>query len=754
MKRILLSIGLSLLFFSAFSQQKTVNTKTYKLKGTQWYQVDKTTNQEFEVDTSIITVKFNSALNKEKFEESHTLLKISHYNKLGFGLIQKPANLSIFEFAAQLKKDSNIVNAEINTFGYLEDDYSPNDPDIGSQWYLNAIDVPGAWNYTRGSNCTPVIVAILDAGVDWTHPDLSYGSDSYTNIYENPGEDSWTNPNDPSTGNGIDDDHDGYVDDWKGWNFFSNNNNSLGSIVEFCNTTYPFDHGTVVAGIIGAKLNNSVGVAGIAGGSNKAGVKLMSVVVDGYQYTGTLGVCPDHVPTAILPDAIIYAVDRGAKIINMSFGVSETSAIDSAISYAIDHGVTLVAGAGNTDPNGDSVSYPASNPLVISVGATNMNGQKANFSNYGTNLFISAPGVSMYSTLPNDSYGYFGNGNGTSFAAPVICGVIALMLSVNPSLTPAQIKNILSSTADETGGYTYTNGKSLELGYGQVNAKKAVEAAIGGLDISGSSLLCTSSTYSLANLPSGDTATWTANPGNMVSLSFNGNGDQVTVTKVNEGNVTLSATIPYLCDTIVLSKTVQVGSTPVSGYYYSDGVYDTLLGENSGSNTLEANTWILVNINSAISALPQWTPEGGYDYSWHIASNELEINVQSDGYAAFEMDISGECGTISDTYIFVPDGSDDYIVSPNPAQNTITITANNKSKTAESMKFETPASSTTNTIQLVKIFDISGKLRKQQIFSGNPLQVQMDISGLASGIYFVVISDGKHQETQKLVINR
>jgi hypothetical protein len=127
-------------------------------------------------------------------------------------------------------------------------DFIPNDTYRSSQWHLSPINAYQAWDVTTGQS--NIIVSIIDSGTDWSHSDLGTGSDNYQNIYLNPGEDVWSNPNNPSTGNGIDDDNNGLIDDWKGWNY-SNNSNDV-------RTSY--FHGTFVAGIVGAKTDNNHGI--------------------------------------------------------------------------------------------------------------------------------------------------------------------------------------------------------------------------------------------------------------------------------------------------------------------------------------------------------------------------------------------------------------------------------------------------------------------------------------------------------------
>lgn len=245
----------------------------------------------------------------------------------------------------------------------------PNDPLFNNQWYLSAINAIDAWTLSHGSS--NIIVAILDSGVDWEHYDLGRGNDSYSNIYTNPNEDVWLNHNNPNTGNGVDDDNNGLIDDWKGWNYSNQTNDTR-------TTNY---HGTFVAGLISAKTNNNLGMAGIVGGDNRSGVKIIPYCV-GERYP----------MSSVIDDAIIDAVDKGARIIQLSLSVSFSQAIEDAIQYATDRGTLIVCAAGNSN---NTVSYPAFNTNVISVGATKEDLSRANFSNYGNDLDIMAPGVNI-----------------------------------------------------------------------------------------------------------------------------------------------------------------------------------------------------------------------------------------------------------------------------------------------------------------------------------------------------------------------
>ena len=176
--------------------------------------------------------------------------RIIRTNQLGYIDVKVPANIDVLDFAESFKYDPQIESVDINSFGEFET-VTPNDQYYSNQWYLNKIQMSNAWDYTMGSNC--VIIAIIESGTDWTHQDLGTGNDACQNIWLNTNEDNWTDPNDPTKGNHIDDDGNGLID-----------NDSRGT----------YWHGTHVSGIVSAKTNNITGIAGIDGGNNIAGIRL------------------------------------------------------------------------------------------------------------------------------------------------------------------------------------------------------------------------------------------------------------------------------------------------------------------------------------------------------------------------------------------------------------------------------------------------------------------------------------------------
>lgn len=285
----------------------------------------------------------------------------------------------------------------------------PNDPQYNSYAfrYLDRLGVVDAWHITLGD--PRITVAVIDTGVDCTHPDLAGHC--------------WVNE-DEIPNNGKDDDHNGYVDDRFGWNFVEDRGD-------------PRDvhrHGTHVAGILAATTNNGIGIAGIAGRTT-----IMPLVVFTPMGVGTY---------YDLIRAILYAADNGAKVINMSLGATTYSKGEAlAVAYAHQKGVVIVAAAGNN--NFDRVFYPAAHAQVIGVAATDSEDQIAWFSNYGSYISVAAPGVSIISTIPGGSYGIM---CGTSMATPHVSGLAALILARNPTLSPTEVRTLIETRADDQVG--------------------------------------------------------------------------------------------------------------------------------------------------------------------------------------------------------------------------------------------------------------------------------------------------------------
>jgi subtilisin family serine protease len=298
----------------------------------------------------------------------------------------------------------------------------PNDPSFDKQWALDNgggqggmadadIDAVEAWDKNVGS--ASVVVAVVDEGIDFNHPDLSQ------NIRVN---------TDEIPGNGIDDDQNGFVDDVHGWDFYHDDNTVFDDAAED-------RHGTEVAGIIGAVGNNGIGTAGICWTVSILPVKFIA------NGSGT-------VADAVL--ALNYAVNEGADIINCSWGGSFYSvALEAAFQDVRSAGVLVVTSAGNSGMDTDVNShYPSNYSMdnILSVAATDNKDELSSFSNYGvTTVDLGAPGSALYTTVPGGKYAYF---SGTSASAPVVSGAAALALSTEPNQTYLDLKDGVMNSVD------------------------------------------------------------------------------------------------------------------------------------------------------------------------------------------------------------------------------------------------------------------------------------------------------------------
>jgi|GEM_PF-968057 len=287
----------------------------------------------------------------------------------------------------------------------------PNQPTFGgaNDWGVNLINAPEAW--AQGYTGQGVIVAVIDTGVDYTHPDLA--GRIWVNTREIPN-------------NGRDDDGNGFIDDVRGWDFVDRDARPL-----------DFEgHGTHVAGTIAAN-NNGIGATGVAYNAQIMPVRVLDSNGRG-DYSN-------------IAAGIRYAANNGARVINLSLGGSSPAPeLLSAVQYANQRGAVVVMASGNEGSS--QPGYPAryANQAGIAVGAVNINTQLAGFSNRAGNnplSYIVAPGVNVYSTIPNNRYDYL---NGTSMAAPHVSGLAALILSANPTLTPAQVISLITTTANSS----------------------------------------------------------------------------------------------------------------------------------------------------------------------------------------------------------------------------------------------------------------------------------------------------------------
>lgn len=408
------------------------------------------------------TYKIKSSQFKKSQDESVSELPASS-NYGSFSIVEDPFGQNILQENRNYSQISKLESVQSISLNIIYEFFDvPNDEYYSDQWYLPKTDAPLAWDVEKGSE--EVVIAVIDSGVDIDHPDLQ--------------DNLWVN-SDEIQGNGIDDDQNGYIDDYYGYDFVnidpSNCHQAEDCIQADANPDDFNGHGTHVSGIIGAHTNNSLGIAGTC-----QNCKIMSIRSGFSDPYGNGGL-----PSDAIINGIYYAADNGADIINMSFGgPSRNVDIEAAINYAYSKGSLLVAAAGNS--NTSASFYPSMYDNVLSVAATDENDERASFSNYGNKIDISAPGVRILSTIPleglSGSMSNFAVGyqkfNGTSMAAPYVAGVAGLIKSKYPDLSSNEISNLLISGTDPI---DQSDGK--KIGVGRVNAFNSLYSSSDGTKV-------------------------------------------------------------------------------------------------------------------------------------------------------------------------------------------------------------------------------------------------------------------------------
>jgi len=348
-----------------------------------------------------------------------------------------------FGLEAVLSAYDNLASVDhVEPIGIHRIYFTPNDPYLSSQWALTKIDAREAWDVTQGDPA--VLLGVADTGVDWNHPDLN------DNI--------WINTADPI--DGADNDGNGYIDDYRGWDWVDNENGWPGEDDDVPDNN-PMDfngHGTHVSGIASAETHNSVGIAGVGFDCSIMCMRIGWWDADGWAY----------VSMSFAASAMYYAGNNGAKAINCSWGSSNSGGIATAATFASNNGVLIVSAAGNND---DQVApYLCTRSDVIAVAATDQSDHKADFSSYGTWVDVSAPGVSIRSTYYDNTYAYL---DGTSMSTPHVVGLAGLINSVAPYMTRAQVQAQIINTTEDIDALN--PGYEGRLGSGRINAFNAVE---------------------------------------------------------------------------------------------------------------------------------------------------------------------------------------------------------------------------------------------------------------------------------------
>jgi len=473
-----------------------------------------------------------------------------------------------------------------------------NDMRLSEQWHYENnganggtsdkdIDLKEAWKIETGN--ANVVVAIEDGGIDINHPDLN------GNIWVNPGE---------IANNNIDDDNNGYVDDVNGYNFAQNQ----GAITAH-------NHGTHVAGTVGAETNNGIGVAGIAGGSgSNDGVRLMSCQV--FSNSGNNG----------FVEAFTYAADNGAVISQNSWGYTSPGSFDPALKTAIDYfnanaggpgeamqGGLVIVAAGNS--NADGQYYPGYYDGVLAVASTNNRDVRASYSNYGTWVDIAAPGGEtspsqsggVLSTLPNGSYGFY---QGTSMACPHVSGVAALVVSkFYGTLTAAQLRQKLVNNVDPIDNLNPSYAG--KLGSGRLNAYKSLTSG------SGTNV---PPTVSITNPVNGDEIP----EGTTLTVSANANDTDGTVTRVEFFDGTTSIGV----------RTSAPYSISVSNLSLGSHTLKAIATDNENATGTSAIVSITITPGSGDCNAPQYVAGSNYGTGTEVKNNGKKYKCKVGGWCS------------------------------------------------------------------------------------------------------------------------
>lgn len=355
-----------------------------------------------------IVVKFRKEPTEAELAQIRSEIEAADVRKLGYTYVFESKSIEAKQLMSYFQK-WDVAFAEPHFLYMTNESVEPNDMLYAKyQWNLPAIETIPGWDVTRGSE--DVVVAVIDTGVDMNHPDLE-----------------------GRTTEGI--------------NIVNEQSKPLDDV----------GHGTHVAGIISALVNNREGVAGISWYNKIMPIKVLDETGAGTTYSVAQG--------------IIWAADHGAKVINMSLGnYADAQFLHDAIRYAFDKDVVLIAASGND--NTERPGYPAAYPEVFAVAATDSRQQKASFSNYGDYIDVAAPGVNIASTYPDNHYAAL---SGTSMASPHVTALAALIRSANPLLKNTEVMDIMRQTAIDLGD----RGKDKYYGYGQIDIVKAVSQAAG-----------------------------------------------------------------------------------------------------------------------------------------------------------------------------------------------------------------------------------------------------------------------------------
>jgi subtilisin family serine protease len=711
-------------------------------------------------------------------------------------LLKVPKGVDVLDVANQYQESGLVEFAQPNFIVEIEKHQQviPNDPYFANQFTLNNtgqvfndghfgtadadIDGPEAWALTAGGN---ILVAVLDEGVSPNHPDLP----NARQVRLNGSNFADGDPNDPSpTGN--------------------------------------MNHGNSCAGVIAATQNNNEGIAGICPNCRIMPIRIFNAngtgipsnrLADAIDFARTNGAAiisnswgfnssnPNFQPvivTAIqnattqgrgdLGCVVLFSASNSARqnqgdIGQIGFprnvnipgvitvGASERNDLQSDYSPTSNLGsgnnqvIDIVAPSHRAYP---PTAYPAGvvggivgetfEAWSIDIPANAGYNPWPQFT-AGTTASVNPPAIGEQ--LPNvgvNFQAYTGRFGGTSHSCPVVAGVAALMLSANPNLTQQQIFDIITGNADRVGGYVYTNGRSNELGFGRVNACRAVlEAYRIGNVVNGAALVCSSNPYALQNSPNANRISWSTSNSAGVTIDANG-----LATRVNNfiGQVTITATIGGACGNVSFTRVVNVGNYPPVG---SSSVNSNCSGNSfnvlntSLSGICSANTAVYFTFNitdpnySNCVFTPVSLPSGA---SWSGGGRTLNVTVYtppSSGSrtATFALSATGPCGPYNVNFnasaVNISSGGWRFSMSPNPSDGQVTVSADSESL----LEKDSP-----NLIHAIKVTDPSGTRSESFEYKGGITSTTISLKDRQPGLYILSIFDGKTWSSKQLLIQK
>lgn len=408
-------------------------------------------------------------------------------------------------------------------------------------------------------------------------------------------------------------------------------------------------------------------------------------------------------------------------------------------------GAIVVASSGNSHPNG--ILFPASADGVITVGAIKNTGSIWEYSNRGVEMDLVAPSGNLGNRTPQfciipggnvrttdrmgaNGYetGNYSNGfGGTSAAAPQVSGVAALMLSVNPNLTEAQVRTFLQQSAWDMGASGFDN----TFGHGRLNAYAAVRAALP--PITGPEFLCSSNSYNITNLPAGTVATWSVSPSSLFSGSTSGSGTSVNLSPSSalpSGQATLTFNLNYGCGSFQVQRTIWVGKGTIGIY----GAYD--IPTNTVENYYATTDGSVTNYNWSVYP-------SGYEWIGNQGTSGITLTISYPGNYSLGLDVTNPCGVRgSEIQIYVYDPWSMFMIYPNPASDIMTVSKKStlSSKQVDTTPFE------------ISVFDSRGQQLAGPV-SGNE-DVGLDVSHLKNGFYYVHIMYNGHLIKNQIKVER